>query len=135
MVFCQEPYSMFTLIAFPRSHYIRLSLYCDDISLVTTAKSPTVLKKNLEEDLSRISLWLRFHYLLANESKSKYVMFHNKRRHENFYELALNIRFNGRLIERVEHTKLLGLEIDETLSFTFHIYQLQKKIISFSAQS
>lgn len=58
-------------------------------------------------------------------------MFHNKRWHENFYESALNIKFNGTIIERVEHARLLGLEVDETLSFSFHIFQLQKKIVSF----
>jgi hypothetical protein len=108
-----------------------LMLYCDDISLVTSAATPTLLKQYLEEDLKRISIWLKCHFLFPNERKTKYLMFHNKRRHENFHELALNIRFNGTIIERVEHTKLLGLEIDETLSFSYHIYQLQKKIVSF----
>jgi hypothetical protein len=69
--------------------------------------------------------------LFPNEKKTKYLLFHNKRRHENFYELSLNIRFNGVIIERVEYTKLLGLIIDETLSFSFHVYDLQKKIVSF----
>jgi hypothetical protein len=106
-------------------------LYCDDISLVTSTLNPTTLKQQLEEDLSRISVWLKFHFLFPNETKTKYLMFHNKRRHENFYALALNIRFNSKVIERVEHTKLLGLELDETLSFSNHIYLLQKKIVAF----
>ena len=108
-----------------------LTLYCDDISLVTSAPNPALLKQYLEEDLRNISFWLKFYSLFPNESKTKYILFHNKRRQENFYELALNIRFNGLIIERVEHTMLLGLIIDETLSFSTHIYQLQKKIISF----
>ena len=109
----------------------KLTLYCDDISLVTSAATPLILKRLLEEDLSRIAIWLKFHSLFPNASKTKYLLFHNKMRHENFYERALNIRFNGCIIERVEHTRLLGLEIDETLSFSYHIYQLQKKIVAF----
>jgi hypothetical protein len=108
-----------------------LTMYCDDISLVTIAQNPAILKKMIEEDLLKISIWLKFHFLFPNERKTKYLLFHNKRRHENFYEIPLNIRFNGVIIERVEHTKLLGLEIDETLSFSFHVYELQKKIVSF----
>jgi hypothetical protein len=108
-----------------------LFLYCDDITLVTSAINPTTLKQQIETDLQRISVWLRFHYLFPNANKTKYLLFHNKRRQENFYEISLNIKFNGKVIERVEHTKLLGLEIDETLSFSFHMYQLQKKIVSF----
>ena len=108
-----------------------LSLYCDDMSIVTSAPNPSLLKQYIEEDLCKISLWLKFHSLFPNESKTKYLLFHNKRRQENFHEIALNIRFNGAVIERVEHANLLGLEVDETLTFSFHIYQLQKKLVSF----
>jgi hypothetical protein len=108
-----------------------IHLYCDDTSLVTTAPDPLTLKRHLEEDLLKISLWLKFHFLTANETKTKYLLFHNKRRQEFFHEISLNIKFNGKVIERVEHTRLLGLEIDETLTFSFHIFQMQKKIVSF----
>jgi hypothetical protein len=106
-------------------------MYCDDISLVTVDPNPMLLKHKLETDLSKISKWLKFHYLFPNVNKTHYLLFHNKRRHEDFYEQALNINFNGMIIQRVECTKLLGLQIDETLSFAQHIYELQNKIISF----
>ena len=111
--------------------YSALNIYCDDISLVTSALNPPLLKEQIESDLARISTWLKFHYLFPNEKKTKYILFHNKRRHENFNEIALNIRFNNTVLERVENVKLLGLEIDETLSFTTHIYQIQKKVVAF----
>lgn len=90
-----------------------------------------ILKRILENDLAKISTWLKFHFLFPNVNKTHYLLFHNKRRQEDFYELALNINFNGMIIQRVEHTKLLGLQIDETLSFAQHIYELQNKIVSF----
>ena len=106
-------------------------MYCDDISIITSESDPWQLKRTLEEDLSKISLWLKFHYLFPNPKKTHYLMFHNKRRHEDFYDLTLNISFNGNIIQRLDCTKLLGVQIDETLSFTKHIYELQNKIVSF----
>jgi hypothetical protein len=106
-------------------------MYCDDISLVTTELNPILLKQTLENDLAKISTWLKFHFLFPNVNKTHYLLFHNKRRQEDFYERALNINFNRMIIQRVECTKLLGLQIDETLSFSQHIYELQNKIISF----
>jgi hypothetical protein len=86
----------------------------------------------MESDLKRISLWLKFHYLFPNPSKTKYLTFKNKRSHNNSVEIPLNVAFNGTIIERVVHTRLLGLEIDENLTFSYHIHQIQSKIISFT---
>ena len=107
-------------------------LYCDDISLVTAAISPAILKEHIEEDLSKIFQWLVFHFLVANESKTKFLLFHNKKRQEYFYEQALTIRFNGTELERVENLRLLGIILDESLQFSEHIYSIQNKIIPFT---
>jgi hypothetical protein len=90
-----------------------------------------MLKETLEADLAKISKWLNYHYLTPNVKKTHYLLFHNKRRHEDFYEHTLNIKFNTQIIERIECTKLLGILIDETLSFTQHIHEMQNKIVSF----
>lgn len=107
-------------------------LYCDDLTLITTANDPISLKSNIENDLLSITQWLKYHYLLVNESKTKMLLFHNKRRQEFFTVQSLNIQLNGKLIERVDHLKLLGLELDETLSFSNHIKAIQLKIVPFS---
>lgn len=78
-------------------------LYCDDISIVTSASDTNQPKLFLEEDLCKIAKWLKFHYLIANEFKTKYLVFHNKKVHEDFVAMPLNIRFNEKIIERVEH--------------------------------
>ena len=111
--------------------YSSITVYCDDISLVTTADNTTLLKQKLESDLSTISRWLKYHCLFANESKTKKICFHNKRRQEDFYEVPLNIKFNNIILERVENVKLLGLVIDESLTFKEHIHEIQSKLVSF----
>ena len=109
-----------------------INLYCDDISLVSSADNPNSLKALIEHDLAAISEWLEFHFLFPNLEKTKYILFHNKRKHEFFTELSLNLEFNKVKIERVEHLRLLGLELDESLNFFYHINEIKSKIIPFT---
>lgn len=108
-----------------------LYLYCDDMSLTNEGNNTNELKINIENDLQLIQKWLNNHYLSPNIAKTKYVLFQGKKRFENFTELALNINFNGRIIERSESLKILGLTIDETMSFKDHVDELKKKITPF----
>ena len=107
-------------------------LYCDDMSIVNNSSNTSFLKDMIERDLRLISDWLDIHILVPNISKTKYVLFHNRIRFEDFTEHALNIKFGNITIECVEVTQVLGIKIDETLSFKWHIQSIQNKITSFS---
>ena len=109
----------------------KLILYCDDMSLVNYGNDSKELKLSMEEDLNNIQKWLQNHYLSPNVTKTKYVLFQGRKRFENFTELAMNINFNGTVIERAENVKILGLIIDESLSFKNHIEAIKKRITPF----
>jgi len=64
--------------------------------------------------------------------RTKYLCFHNKKKYEDFTEAALNIKFRGTTLERVENCRILGLIVDESLNFVKHIEEIQKKIIPFA---
>lgn len=106
-------------------------LYCDDISLVTSAKDPSTLQSLIQNDLNAISIWLKFHYLVPNASKTNFLLFHNRKRNEYFTENALHLFLNGIQIERVESSRILGLFINESLNFSTHFQTIQSKIIPF----
>ena len=106
-------------------------LYCDDISIVNFTNNNPDLKLDIEHDLALIQMWLNNHFLAPNVNKTKYVLFNGRKRFESFTEEALNIRFNSAIIERSEKLKLLGLVIDEELSFKPHVDQIKNKIVPF----
>ena len=110
----------------------KLVLYCDDISLVNVGDNPADLKQKIEHDLNLIREWLTNNQLVPNADKTKYILFHNRKKFENFTEAALNIQFDRKTLERVETVQVLGLIIDETLTFKDHIKATKDKIISFS---
>jgi hypothetical protein len=109
----------------------KLSLYCDDMSLVNNGNDKKDLKLSMEKDLNLIQIWLNNHFLSPNASKTKYVLFQGRKRFEDFTEQALNIKFNGNVIERVEHVRILGLIVDELLSFKCHTDEIKRKITPF----
>ena len=108
-----------------------LITYCDDMALITSASNPQLLKIKIEQDLFKIAQWLEVHKLSANATKTKYILFHSRKFHENFTDNPLNIVFNNVVLERVEYLKYLGLIIDERLNFLEHSKLIHKKITPF----
>lgn len=111
--------------------YSKLTLYADDMTIVTSATDAESLKTSLESDLQLISVWLKNHSLIINASKSKYLCFHNRRNVESLSPNILKIELDGVVIERIESIKLLGLHIDEKLNFSQHIDSVHKKLVPF----
>jgi Reverse transcriptase (RNA-dependent DNA polymerase) len=107
----------------------KIYLYADDIAIVYGAPDAPTLKKQMEYDLKVLDIWLSYHYLKMNVSKTNYVLFTGRTRLEFFTQQALNIRLNGNLIERVESFKYLGFWIDEELNFQRHIKHIKSKVI------
>lgn len=111
--------------------YGNLYLYCDDCSLVSNECNTDLLKFSIEHDLLLLNRWFRYHFLIPNASKTKYILFHNKLRHEPFTERALNIHLDNKIIERVDNLKILGLIVDEALRFDKHIEHIRSLISPF----
>lgn len=111
-----------------------IRLYCDDISLIANGINEIELKSNLEHDIQQMNEWFLYHCLTANFTKTKYVLFSGRKKFENFTDRSLNLKFNNTEIERVECVKVVGLQIDETLSFEMHIAQLKNRIVPFVAK-
>jgi hypothetical protein len=108
-----------------------LHLYCDDMNLVSVAKNKEDLRLSLQNDLEKINEWMKLHFLKFNATKTKYVLFNGRLRFENFTDLALNVKIESYPVERVESMKILGLVIDEKISFQPHLKQIKPKLFSF----
>ena len=86
----------------------KLALYADDMSLTNVADNPQELKNMMEHDLDLISKWLTLNQLIPNPDKSKYILFHNKKKFEDFTETSLNIQFNCRTCRKSKCVRLIS---------------------------
>ena len=100
-----------------------LRLYADDTTQYMADKSPTVLQFSLNQDMERLSSWLDHNYLQANRDKTQAMVLGKSTHH---YDL----KFNGASIDIKEHLKILGVYLDNKLSFQEHINEMLKKVFA-----
>lgn len=107
----------------PQSLYpSKCTLFADDTSLIIKQKESKSLERTANSVLSTLQLWLDDNLLYLNVKKTHCLLFRNK------YPMSINV---GR--EEVSSAckiKLLGVLIDNKLSWHSHIDYLRKKLCS-----
>ena len=103
-------------------------LFADDATGHTYNPSIQVIGNELQTGLNRTVTWSIQHKMRVHLGKPNYMVFGNKRRHNDMPELTLQC--DGTFIERVSKHKLLGIFIDENLSWTPQIEYLCSVISS-----
>lgn len=97
--------------------------YADDTTVFRSGESLATLTAEMTSELSSLDIWLRANILSLNLEKTKMMVFTNKR--ENFVP---DVRINNTVISVVDRIDLLGVIIDNKLSFVEHCTHILKKI-------
>lgn len=100
-------------------------LYADDTNIFITAKNENILYHKATTALQKLSSWLNANKLLANSSKSNYIIFAPKNIH---LTLSNQLEMNNTVLERVSNTKFLGVYLDTQLSWHTHVHETTLKI-------
>jgi len=104
----------------------KLVLYADDTSFIITNPSPSEFAINVNKILADINEWFRNNLLFLNLNKTKYLQFRAK----NTQKVDSNITLLNNQITNSNSTKLLGLNIEETLSWKSQIDQILLRLSS-----
>ena len=96
--------------------------FADDTTLYVTHKNIDYIRFCLEHDLRTLQDWFRANKLTLNVTKSVCILFGKQRK------LELKIRIGQETIPQVQHTKFLGLWIDQELNWKEHISKLLLKL-------
>jgi hypothetical protein len=110
-----------------------LILYADDITLFYHEKDIYTVRDRLKSDIEQINNWLKHNQLILNWDKTKIMPFnHSKRDHIGPLTRPTNIYINidNHEIEFVDEFKLLGVTIDNKLTFESHIDNIISKVNS-----
>ena len=94
-------------------------LFADDTNLLHHNKDPKILEKEINQDLDKISEWLKANRLSLNIKKTHYMVFTNKR-----CAIDITLTIDGSKIESTQQTKFLGVIIDDKLNWkkTYMLY-------------
>ena len=107
------------------SKYLLFILFADDTNLFFSCKDMLHLFNTVNSELDKLSIWFKANKLSLNIKKTNYILFGNKRLSATVFH---NVSIDGQLLERIEYTKLLGVYIDEKLTWKKHIEHVASKI-------
>ena len=105
-----------------------IGLYADDTAIYYRHVDACEINRILQEDFSRVSVWLYNNKLTLNAKKTKAVLFGTPTMLSRAANLSLF--HGGEGIEQVSAFKYLGITLDENLSFNEHLSETAKKISS-----
>ena len=105
------------------SRMLQFILFADDSNIFLSHPDPEQLTQMFNDELKSVSNWIKANKLSLNLDKTSYMLFSNK-----ITTMPNDIILNDTVIQRVRSVKLLGLVIDEKLSWKAHIDNICKII-------
>ncbi len=104
----------------------KISMYADDLTIYASACSVNELNIILNFELHLVVEWIKRNKLVVNVAKTNCILF------GSHYILSRNpvlrLSINDMSIEQVKKTKLLGIILDDKLSWTNHINKIVSKM-------
>ena len=104
----------------------QIIFYADDCSIVYSADSYDELEMKIENSLKNINDWMNKNHLTINIKKSNYMLIDFSGRRNN----DICVKIGNNLLQKVFEAKVLGILIDDRLSFKSHIEFVCKKLSS-----
>ena len=109
----------------------QIDLYADDTTIRDSSDFSNIsdLGLSLNSSVSEVQHWANANKLPINESKTNVLLITEKRLAPRTEE-KLNATLSNKILDSVDSTTLLGLDIDKLLSFDGHIEKVCKKLAS-----
>ena len=106
------------------SKFLQFYLFADDTNIYYESSDLLNLLKILNRELSKVRKWLEANRLALNIEKTNFVLFHSSQR-KLTQTIVLKIEKNK--IKQGTHVRFLGVLLDSTLSWRYHLTELSKK--------
>ena len=107
------------------SKILNFYLFADDTNIYYESDSLNDLERTINKELDKLYLWLNVNRLSLNIDKTNFIIFHPYNKPLKHH---ITIKINKKAINEKEYIKYLGVLIDSTLSWKYHIANISKKI-------
>ena len=105
-------------------------LFANDTTIHTSSTNLEVISSELQTNANELLQWTELNHMALNSKKTKRMLITTRQRRQNIKENIEEIKVNNTIIEDIESHKLLGVNIDNNLSWSSHISNLSKKVSS-----
>ena len=103
--------------------YIKSSceLFADDTTIYSCNSDLVQLSNSLQESVNKLIKWTEYNHMSLNESKTKYMLITTRQKRQNLTNNSHLIVIGDHKLEEVNQHKVLGLMIDNNLTWSPHI--------------
>ena len=111
----------------------KVNMYADDTSLSFSSNSISTINERANEDLECLNTWLAANKLSLNVAKTNSIVIGSRKKVKDIQNTSAtkpSLVIRDEEISMIEHTKYLGVHVDQYLSWDVHIAELIKKISS-----
>ena len=109
---------------------VNTDLYADDTTLYDIQNSVEDIENNLQIALDRLNTWCKCNGMLLNSSKTKIMLVTTNQKRQRLDKEILDLKFNEESLSMISNDKILGVFVDQNLTWSDHIRHLSKKITS-----
>ena len=103
-------------------------IYADDTTKRSTAKTIDNLRQTMVKDSKPLERWVDINGMVINMPKTKCMVVGTRARLQSQHSKCLDLTISGTPIEQVEELKLLGLLIDQHLTWQSHLDYICTKV-------
>jgi len=104
------------------SDTLRLVHFADDTTAFFSCEDPVQLVQTVNSELLKVRDWLCANRLTLNVNKTCYMMMTDRN------VVTPDVCINGRIIDKVDEAKFLGITVDRKLSFIPHVDNVCKQV-------
>ncbi len=103
-------------------------MYADDSTLGANVGTLDVIEQKRKRDICNIVNWCDDDRMAINYNKAKAILITTCQKLHTLPVNELNITVKGKVLENVRQEKLLGLVVDQNISWNSHITKVHKTV-------
>ena len=105
-------------------------MYADDTSLSFSSNSISTINEKVNEDLECLNTWLAGNKLSLNVAETNSIVIGSRKKVKDIQKtpaIKPSLVIRDEDISMIEHTKYLGVHVDQYLSWDVHIAEVIKR--------
>ena len=110
-----------------KNNKVLFDLFADDSSLHCYDKNVHIVQTQLQDSINDISDWCELNRMAIHPQKTKSMVLATRQKHQ-LRPLQLNLVLNSNNIEQVREHKVLGIIIDEKMSWGSQVEYICKRV-------
>ena len=108
-----------------------VDLYADDTTIYYSNCDKLELERNLQKSLDCLQMWCRENGMILNMDKTKVMLITSRQKRTTLSNADLSLQYNDIDVSITTCDKILGIHVDNNLSWNNHFNFLSKKLSSY----